>query len=74
MRLDIHQFGVFEGDVSSMPILSAKPQPLQAGSHKYGSLTASPKNFLMWVFSEFRVKPAANMREWLGDQYKVIFG
>ena len=74
MRLDIHQYGIFEGDVSSMPILAEKPKPLQAGSHKYGSLTADPKNFLTWVFGEFREKPAANMREWLGDDYKAIFG
>lgn len=50
----MRDFGVFDGNISSMAI-KAKPTPgLQAGNHKYGRITSTVEGFMRWVHDEMQ--------------------
>ncbi len=70
MRLDIWQFGVFDGDCSAMAIKSPIPDPLPM-STKYGQITSSVLNYLRWVHSEL---PAStpHFTKWLGSELRQL--
>jgi hypothetical protein len=78
MRDPIHQYGVFDGDISAMPIRSGYVAPLQAGNGKYGSLTASPENYLRWVWAELHCPQMgrfpAPFSDWLGEATCKLLG
>ena len=50
----MRDFGVFNGDISSMCAQPTPTAPLQAGNHKYGALTSSVERYLRWVHNELQ--------------------
>jgi hypothetical protein len=50
----MRDFGVFPGEISSMAIPETPTAALQAGDHKYGSLTTSVERYLRWVHNELQ--------------------
>lgn len=50
MRLDIHQYGVFDGDVASMSLPSGHTPPLKASSSKF----RTTEDFFRWIHSELQ--------------------
>ena len=74
----VYQFGLFDGDTSATALKSGITPPLQAGSHKYGSLTASMENYLRWVWGEMHCPQAGRIPapfwDWCGVSLRILLG
>jgi hypothetical protein len=70
MRLDVWQFGVFDGDCSAMAIKSPEPMPLPM-STKYGWITQSVQNYLQWVHSQMP-DTTPHFTKWLGSELRQL--
>ena len=74
MRLPIHEFGIFDGECSSMCVQPVAVPALQGGNGKYGSTVTSPVNYLRWVHSELERTSPPRFDLWLGKALCKVIG